>query len=157
LPRRRSRVQIPSSALFVRAGALSPTNQSDEDWFFISPHFSRKTPPQIAKDITRRLLPEYYQDLQYVEQRHAEHLERMKQVANAALHFGAILQVAPPEVSEEERVRFHLGYVGSIWGDVQVDEHSVDIKLDDVPFEIAAMMLVPIGEYIRAHPKERDA
>ena len=111
---------------------------------------------RIKADIERRLLPDYRTDLLYVQKCDAEHHARMKQVANAALHFGAILQVAPPEVSEEERVRFHLGYVGSIWGDVQVDAQSVDIKLDDVPFEIAAMMLVPIGEYIRAHPKERD-
>jgi len=80
----------------------------------------------------------------------------MKQVANTALHFGAILNVTPPEVDEQERVQFHLGFVGSVWGHIEVDTQSVDLKLDGIPFDIAAMMLVPLGEYIAQHPKERE-
>jgi hypothetical protein len=80
----------------------------------------------------------------------------MKQVANATLHFGAILNVTPPEVDEQERVQFHLGFVGNVWGHIEVDTKSVEMKIDDVPFDVAAMMLVPLGEYIKAHPKEKD-
>ncbi len=115
-----------------------------------------KTPPQIVRDIRNRLLPEYLQDLEYAKQRHAEHLERMKQVANVALHFGAILNVTPPEVGDDEQVRFHLGFIGKIWGDIHINRECLDIKLTDVPFDLAAMMLVPIGEYIKRHPKEQD-
>ncbi len=117
---------------------------------------AKKTPPEMVNDIRRRLLPDYLKDLEYVKRRHVEHLERMKQVAQAALHFGAILNLTPPEVSEQEVCQFHLGFVEKMWGHVEVDTQGVDIKITDVPFEIAAMILVPIGEYIRAHPKEKD-
>ena len=49
---------------------------------------------RIKADIERRLLPDYRTDLLYVQKCDDEHHARMKQVANAALHFGAILQVA---------------------------------------------------------------
>jgi hypothetical protein len=121
-----------------------------------SPRNSRVASPQIVKDIRRRLFPNYYRDLDICRTRHAEHLGRMKGVANAALHFGAILKVTPPEVDDQERARFHLGFVGSVWGHIEVDTQSVDLKLDGLPFDIAATMLVPLGEYIAQHPKEKD-
>ncbi len=113
-----------------------------------------KTIPQIGKDITRRIFPDFYRDLQIAKERHAAHVERMQGVASATLKFAAILNMAPPEVSEKEQARFHMGFVGEVRGDIQLDTKSVDIKLTDVPFHIAAMMFVPLGDYIKQHPKE---
>ncbi len=86
----------------------------------------------------------------------AHHRDRMRGLAIAAIKFSAILSMPPPELTEREEVRFHLGYLTSehLWGDMQIDTQSVDMKLTDVPFHLAAMMLVPLGEYIRLHPKQ---
>ena len=111
---------------------------------------------RIKADIERRLLPDYRTDLLYVQKCDDEHHARMKQVANAALHFAAILQVAPPEVAEEERARFHLGHIGCVYGTIEIDTHSVEMKLDDVPFALAAMMLVPIAEYVQRHQEPSE-
>jgi hypothetical protein len=117
---------------------------------------AKKTVPQICNDIVHRIYPAYYQDLQKAKDNYAEHVERMKGLATAAMKFAAILSVPNPELDEKEEVRFHLGFVGieHLWGDIQIDTRSVDMKLTDVPFHIAAMMLVPLGEYIRLHPKK---
>jgi hypothetical protein len=117
---------------------------------------AKKTVPQIANDIAQRIYPAYYQDLQKAKNNYAAHVERMKGLATAALKFAAILNVPNPELDEHEEVRFHLGFVGieNLWGDIQLDTRAVDMKLTDVPFHIAAMMLVPLGEYIRLHPKK---
>jgi hypothetical protein len=116
----------------------------------------QKTPPQIVRDIRQRLLPDYLQDLGYCQQREQEHRARMQGIANAALKFAAILRMPPPEVSEDERARFHVPFSSGVYGDVQIDSQSVDVKLTDVPFHVAAMMLVPLGEYIEQHPKEGE-
>ncbi len=113
-----------------------------------------KTISQIASDVARRIFPDYLRDLQIAKQGYAEHVERMKGLAIATMKFAAILNMPPPELDEKEEVRFHMGFCGTLWGDVQIDTRSVDIKLTDVPFDVAAMMLVPLGEYIRLHPKE---
>jgi hypothetical protein len=115
-----------------------------------------KTVPQIAKEIARRIYPEYYVSLQKAKDNYTAHRERMKGLATATLKFAAILNVPPPELTEKEEVRFHLGYLTSehLWGDIEIDTRKVDIKLTDVPFHIAAVMLVPLGEYIRLHPKQ---
>jgi hypothetical protein len=117
---------------------------------------AKKTVPQICSDIKRRIYPAYFRDLKTAQDNYAAHRERMQGLATAAMKFSAILSVPPPELTEKEEVRFHLGYLTSehLWGDIQIDTTSVDIKLTDVPFHIAAMMLVPLGEYIRLHPKK---
>jgi hypothetical protein len=112
--------------------------------------------PQIVRDIRRRLLPAYFEDLEYCRKRRAEHLERMEQVAQTGAYFASILNVESPGAGDDEQVRLHLGYIADIWGDVHISLQSVDLKLTNVPFNVAAMMLVPIGEYIKQHPKEQD-
>jgi hypothetical protein len=118
---------------------------------------STKTPPQICNDIRRRIFPGYFADLQIAKERYAAHVERMKGLAIASLKFAAILNIPPIEPDNKEEVQLHLGFVTSeqLWGDVRIGTQDVDIKLTDVPFHVAAMMLVPLGEYIKAHPKER--
>jgi hypothetical protein len=117
-----------------------------------------KTIPQICNDIRHRIYSAYLIDLQKARDNYAAHRERMQGLATAAMKFATILSVPPPELTEKEEVRFHLGYLTSehLWGDIQIDTQSVDMKLTDVPFHVAAMMLVPLGEYIRLHPKQES-
>jgi hypothetical protein len=61
-----------------------------------------------------------------------------------------------PEVSEQENCQIRVGYHTNIWGDIVVGNKDVDIRLTDVPFDLAAMMLVPLGEYLRQHKKEQS-
>jgi hypothetical protein len=117
-----------------------------------------KTIPQIANDIVHRLYPAYYKDLQQAKDNYAAHRERMKGLATAALKFAAILGVPPPEIGEKEELEFRVGYLTDehLWGGIQIGTQDVDMKLTNVPFHIAAMMLVPLGEYIRLHPKQES-
>jgi hypothetical protein len=115
-----------------------------------------KTPPQIVKDITRRIFPDYLRDLQIAKERYAAHIARMQSVQQTAQQFAAILNLPTPEVKDDERARFSMYDVKGIYGNIEVNSKDMDIALTDIPFDLAAMMLVPIGEYIRAHAKEDE-
>jgi hypothetical protein len=117
-----------------------------------------KTIPQIANDIAHRIYPAYYADLTKAMDNYRAHRARMETLATTATKFAAILNIPPPELTEKEEVRFHLGYLTNehLWGDIKIDVQSVDVTLTDIPFHIAATMLVPLGEYIRLHPKQES-
>ena len=117
-----------------------------------------KSIPRICQDIERRILPDYLTDLQIAKERHAAHVQRMQGVAMATLKFAAILNLPPPEVNDSEEANFSVSFrhVESVYGDIRIKSKDVQIKLDYIPFHVAAMMLVPLGEWIRQQPDVED-
>lgn len=104
-----------------------------------------KTAEQIARDITRRLLPDYLPDLARALEAQASHEAYVRRVADnaATLTASPVVEGGPTHRSTETRQDYRLT-VPAGWGTLQVMGDTATIELHSLPVDVAARVLAAL-------------
>jgi hypothetical protein len=102
-----------------------------------------RSPQAIARDITRRFLPDYQAKLAEFRQRVADDNAYHKAVADLSARMAKALglEVTDMKTQREGQLRLYGALSGDAWGDIEVSRDSVTLKLHSLTPEKAEAIL----------------